>query len=455
MPAKPSFAVLLLALERVHAIDNGKGVTPPMGWRSWNLYGANVNQQLIEKIMDGMVTKSRMVDGVPTSLCDLGYCDVGLDDNWQTCTKSNKYNFHTDAGSPVVNTDRFPNMAAMTAHAHTLGLTAGMYYNNCICSDNKCGNGNWTGPDTDPKCYVGDVDALVYFGFDSVKLDGCSNQRDLNLWAKLFNESGRSIMIENCHWGRTLPTLDWCPWNFYRTSGDVRARYASVVANLQTTVPLAAKGLSRPGCWAYPDMLEVGCEHGPGGTGDPGLSKAETRSHFGAWAIVSSPLTLSHDVTNDTVTDSIWDVISNKEVIAVNQAWAGHSGSPFAQSEQTVTLSWEDVQTSAHRRPTKEEWKLRTTRTHTSPTWQAFYKPMLPGGAADAVLLMNHAGTAQDLSFNFADVPSVTCSKCHVRDIWAKKDLGTFTGSFTASAVGSHDSAFLKITPATTATSAA
>merc|ERR1719383_1271092 len=35
--------------------------------------------------MDGMARRSRMVDGVPTSLCDLGYCDVGLDDNWQAC----------------------------------------------------------------------------------------------------------------------------------------------------------------------------------------------------------------------------------------------------------------------------------------------------------------------------------------------------------------------------------
>jgi hypothetical protein len=43
-----------------------------------NLYGANVNQELITGIMDGMVDKKRSVDGVPTSLCDLGYCDVGL-----------------------------------------------------------------------------------------------------------------------------------------------------------------------------------------------------------------------------------------------------------------------------------------------------------------------------------------------------------------------------------------
>ena len=43
----------------------------------------------------------------------------------------------------------------------------------------------------------------------------------------------------------------------YRTSGDVRARYSSVVGNLKTTAFYATNNLSYPGCWAYPDMLEV------------------------------------------------------------------------------------------------------------------------------------------------------------------------------------------------------
>ena len=37
--------------------ENGLARTPPLGWRSWNLYGANVNQSLIEGIMDGMIRK--------------------------------------------------------------------------------------------------------------------------------------------------------------------------------------------------------------------------------------------------------------------------------------------------------------------------------------------------------------------------------------------------------------
>jgi len=82
-----------LAIPLTTAIDNGLGQKPPMGWRSWNLYGANVNQDLLEGIMDGMVSKARTVDGVPTSLCDLGYCDVGLDDNWQECGAYGSENF--------------------------------------------------------------------------------------------------------------------------------------------------------------------------------------------------------------------------------------------------------------------------------------------------------------------------------------------------------------------------
>ena len=52
---------------------------------------------------------------------------------------------------------------------------------------------------------------------------------------------------------------------------------------------------------------------------DSGLTIAETRAHFGAWAIVSSPLTLSHDPNNQTIMDAIWPIMSNKEVLAVNQ----------------------------------------------------------------------------------------------------------------------------------------
>lgn len=98
-----------------------------MGWRSWNLFGADVNQGLIQKQMDGMVSRARTVNGVPTSLLDLGYSDVGLDDAWQLCGTygSNKNTYHDENGKPVVDTSLFPDFNAMTDYAHRLGLTAG------------------------------------------------------------------------------------------------------------------------------------------------------------------------------------------------------------------------------------------------------------------------------------------------------------------------------------------
>jgi hypothetical protein len=45
------------------------------------------------------------------------------------------------------------------------------------------------------------VKSLVNLGFDSVKLDGCGAQLDLQKWSDLINQAGKSILIENCHWG--------------------------------------------------------------------------------------------------------------------------------------------------------------------------------------------------------------------------------------------------------------
>lgn len=126
LPA-PAAALLLLLLEGALALDDGLARTPPMGWRSWNTFGGDVDQQLMEDTMDLLVARGRTIDGVPTSLCDLGYCDVGLDDGWQQCGSygRERYTFHQPNGMPVVNRSRFPNFEAMTAHAHALGLTAG------------------------------------------------------------------------------------------------------------------------------------------------------------------------------------------------------------------------------------------------------------------------------------------------------------------------------------------
>merc|ERR1712070_902237 len=69
-----------------------------------------------------------------------------------------------------------------------------------------------------------------------------------------------------------------------------------------------------------------------------GLNLNESRAHFGAWCVVSSPLILGHDLSNDEQYDAAWPVISNEDAIRVNQAWAGDPGRlvALAPEEQTI-----------------------------------------------------------------------------------------------------------------------
>jgi hypothetical protein len=314
------------------------------------------------------------------------------------------------------------------------------------------------------------------YGFDSIKLDGCGAELDLYKFAALLNNTGKAFLVENCHWGNTIPANQSdCPYSYYRTSGDIEASYGSVMANLQTLFPHADKNLSFPNCWGYPDALEVGCSDGPHGPGgDPGLSFVEARAHFAAWAITSSPLILAHDLLNQTLNDAIWPIIANTEVsarapepfvgaawhthhralvccvagvpvlprplhfpphtlsflqaIAVSQTYAGFSGSLFKAAAETVDVGG---------------------RFGALPAWQYLYKPL--GNATVAVLLMNHASTTATLQLTFSDVPTLPPPGAHgyaVRDLNAHADLGTFAGSYTAAGLVSHDAAFLALRPA-------
>ncbi|PWA59596.1 alpha-galactosidase 3 [Artemisia annua] len=66
---------------------------------------------------------------------------------------------------------------------------------------------------------------------------------------------------------------------------------------------------------ADPDMLEVG---------NGGMTYLEYRSHFSIWALMKAPLLIGCDVRN--MTAETFEILSNKEVIAVNQDPLGIQG---------------------------------------------------------------------------------------------------------------------------------
>lgn len=433
---------VLLALQLAKAIDSGHGVAaPPMGWRDWNQFlcdghanpgnpnSTAMNQSLFEEIYDALADRSRMVDGVPTSLLDLGYASAGLDDCWQKCNSGpGGKGWHDADGNPIVNIARFPDLKRMADYAHSKGILAGWYFNNCDCRD-SCSS---------DACFEGDVKAAVAYGFDSLKFDGCGGERNISKWHALLNATGRPFMIENCHNGPNSPikglTRAEQPFTFFRTSGDARSSFGSVLTNLQSVRAFTAPDVG-PGAWRYADMLMVGvtntqcpeyCPHGPAGAGP--LTHSESRTQFAAWAVISSPMILGLDLRDTATVNGVWDIITAREVIAVSQTWAGDNGNLVAESITKVSLPYCD-------------WSGRACE-HAS--WQAWAK--VQPDASRAVLLYNADIHAQTLAVSFAELGlGGGGTRCAVRDLWARREIGEYVGSYNTTRISAHDNAFVLV----------
>ena len=82
------------------------------------------------------------------------------------------------------------------------------------------------------------------------------------------------------------------------------------------------------------DMLEVGNGH---------CTLAEYRSHFSLWSILKSPLILGNNLIELDVQSDVYSVISNDEVIAVNQDSLGLQGRLVHSSSSGIAPSMHKV----------------------------------------------------------------------------------------------------------------
>ena len=358
---------------------NGKAERPPLGWRAWNAFGATIHAGLpgdgsncssppapggssaagaaaatrvgrapadpplpcgsIARTIDLLTAKTWRVGdgdgggggggGALTSLADVGYRSVGIDEGWEACGFGvNGTGHHDAAGNPLINPFKFPDMAALVAYGRARGLSLGWYLNGCACPDRHELDAN----------YAGDVAALRDLGFEGAKFDGCGALRNGSKYAALMRATGKNFSIENCHWGAggfigciagddasACPTEGWSPFNWYRAGGDIGRTPDGWFDLLQNVAQFAlpfGTPLSRPYSWAYPDMLQVGNVLAADGKT---LDVPWNRAHFGAWCVVSSPLILSLDLDSPAL-PLVVPFITNPEAIAVNQAWAGNPG---------------------------------------------------------------------------------------------------------------------------------
>ena len=103
--------------------------------------GQGVNQSAMEETFAKLTNRS-VVPGSNKSLLDVGYAFANLDDGWQACGQGVNGGFHDKDGVPLMDPKKFPDVSAMTAKPHSLGLKSGFYVNNYICGGGDCSGGS-------------------------------------------------------------------------------------------------------------------------------------------------------------------------------------------------------------------------------------------------------------------------------------------------------------------------
>ena len=277
--------------------------TAPMGWNSWNTFGANISDALVREMADAMVEKGYR---------DAGYEYLVIDDCWSLRERGAD-------GRLVPDPEKFPHgMKAVADYVHSKGLKFGMY---SCCGTHTCAGY----PGSFEHEFV-DAETFASWGVDYLKYDNCYKPKHMDgevLYKRMslaLRNCGRDIVLSACNWGNE----DVHSWirssgaQLFRSTGDIQDNWESV-KNLFLS-QLDKTAFSGPYCHNDIDMLIVGM-HGSSNNefiGNIGsCSDLEYRSHFALWAIMGSPLMIGCDVRN--MTDVTLETLGNEDLIRINQ----------------------------------------------------------------------------------------------------------------------------------------
>ena len=219
-------------------------------------------------------------------------------------------------------------------------------------------------------------------------------------------------MFSICEWGTAKPWL-WgaeAGGNLWRTTGDIQDRWqgkkpwgdGTCCSHGMLDIVDEQVGLQSyagPGHWNDPDMLEVG---------NGGMTTVEYRSHFSLWAMLAAPLIAGNDLEH--MTPEIKEILTNKEVIAVDQDPMGQEG----------------------------------TRVWKQGDLEVWARPLHDGSRA--VILFNRGTSEAPVTVNWEELHYPAHFSAGVRDLWLHKDLGEFTGKFTAT-VAPHGVVMVTVKP--------
>ncbi|MBM7789532.1 NPCBM/NEW2 domain-containing protein [Tenggerimyces flavus] len=353
--------------------------TPPMGWNSWNKFACDIDEELIRETADAMVS---------TGMKAAGYEYVNIDDCWMAPTRTADGRLQAD---PV----RFPSgIKALADYVHARGLKLGIYSSAGLhtCQGLPASLGN---EEIDAQSFADwEVDYLKYDNCGHPGLPGIPRYKAM---ADALAKTGRPIVYSVCEWGSEQPWLwaDGIGADLWRTTGDISDNWSSVMSLLDQQVGI--EQYARQSGWNDPDMLEVG---------NGGLTPDESRAHMSLWALLNAPLLAGNDLRSVSAADLA--ILTDPEVIAVNQDWGGRQGSKLRDDGAT------------------EVWA----------------KPMSSGGVA--VVLLNRDSSARTISASAASL-GLAGRRFVVRDLWA--DTSRESSGVVRASVPSHGAAMFVVAP--------
>ncbi len=294
------------------------GLTPALGWNSWNAFGLTVNDQKVKTAAKTMADK----------LASHGWSYINIDDGWEAPQRA--------AGGEIVTNQKFPDMKGLSDYVHSLGLKIGIYSSP---GPRTCGGylGSWQHEDQDAKTY-GD------WGIDYLKYDWCSYsevtaknptlddyKKPYQVMRASLDKVQRDIMFSFCQYGMG----DVWKWgaevggNSWRTTGDIEDTWRSmsdIGFNQVADGPYA-----QPGHFNDPDMLVVGKVGWGDHQRNTRLSPDEQYTHISLWSLLSSPLLIGCDMGKfDPFTINL---LTNDEVIAIDQDALGKEAHQALKAE--------------------------------------------------------------------------------------------------------------------------
>lgn len=375
------------------------GLTPPMGWNSWNTFTWEINDKLIREAADAMASE----------LKDAGYEYIVIDDCWSEKQRDSN-------GKLVPDHWKFPEgIKPVADYVHSKGLKFGMY---SCAGTHTCG-----GHPGSFEHEFDDAETFAEWGVDYLKYDYCYKPDYIPgeiLYKRMstaLRNCGRDIMFSACNWGNdnVYKWIRESGAHLFRSTGDIQDNWESIKRLALSQIGNECYGGNF--CHNDIDMLVVGMHGGSNNewinsteqgvnviadSGETmpklgGCTDEEYRTHFSLWAIMNSPLMIGCDIRR--MTPATKGILTNKDVIAINQDIECRG--PYCIKQ------WNNPDNVF-----------------------SLVKPLANGDYA--VGMFNFGDRAGEMSLQFWDIGLTTASGrgLSIYDCWKHEELGTFTERF-------------------------